>query len=430
MRFQGLAVSLGVLAFGASALAACSGMQSAGVPIAPPQAPAQQAVLQTQSAEHQVQNGAQHASPQSTPANPYPFTQGDTFNYTYNAAHSVKQPGKGLVKSSTTGTIVTTIGATTTFNGHQATDVNNVLSYTNYNNGNQVTATGTTTTDDYEAFVPTNGLLDYDLYGSTLSGSESDTNGLTRTSSQTLTYSSPFLLDRLPETKGDVWHVVPGSKYTLQSQVATTNGGVTTTETSTYARGANGSYALSLSNTNGYQDTAYQSSKGSAQDQNNGTGKNAGTTTFSAPARQNGKYVIVVVYTPPKGPQTKTDVPDWFPGNGPVDNMATDASTDLGTVKVPTKCGSTAGQQGQELREELSFIDAVKGTYNAETIDRYVVFGMGLVCVDHQRLLNTYDNRSTGALLASETFNGTQALTSETIGDLRTHGTIAGFSAR
>jgi len=403
-------------------------MQSAGVPIAPPQAPAQQAVLQTQSAEHQAQNGAQHASPQSTPANPYPFTQGDTFNYTYNAAHSVKQPGKGLVKSSTTGTIVTTIGAVTTFNGHQATDVNNVLSYTNTNNGNQVTATGTTTTDDYEAFVPTNGLLDYDLYGSTLSGSESDTTGLTRTSSDTLTYGSPFLLDRLPETKGDLWREATG--YSLQSQVATTNGGVTTTETSTYTRNPDGSYSLSLSNTNGYQDAATQNSNGSGEDQNNGTGKNAGATTFSAPARQNGKYVIVVVYTPPKGPQTTTDVPDWFPGNGPVRHLETDVTTDLGMVKVPTKCGADAGQQGQELREELSFLDAVKGTYNAETVDKYVVFGMGLVCVDRQRLLNTYDNRNTGALLASETFNGTQALTSETIGDLRTHGTIAGFSTR
>jgi len=366
-----------------------------------------------------------------TVPNPYPFTQGDQFNYSYNLTHSARKPGKPLNKSFATGTLVDTIGSNTTFNGQQAVDVSEVLSYTNTDNHHKRTGTGTNTTDDYENFVPNkSGGLNYVTYGWNLSGSSSNSDGSSSTTQQTVTYGGPFVLDILPETKNQSWK--DEAAYTLQSQTQTTKNSVTTTDTSTYTRNANGSYTRTLARTSPseptYNQTDTQNSDASGSTTNNG--KNAGTTTFSAPARQNGQYVITVTVSPASGPPTTAQVPDWFPGNGAAHHLVVDDKKDLGTATVPAKCGVAAGMISQELRESFSFLDAVNGTYNSESIDDYVVSGMGLVCIDHQRLLDTYDNLVTGQLLNQEHFNETTALTSESLQQLRTKHLIVGFGSR
>jgi hypothetical protein len=357
------------------------------------------------------------AAPVASTSNPYPFAQGDTFDYAYVATHSVKAAGKPLNQTTTTGTIVTTIGATGSFDGQQLTDVKSVLTYQTSDPHKNVTASGTTTTDRYETFAQAGSGLTFETYGGPLSGSSTNSNGASVTSSSTTTYGAPFVLDEIPEIKNANWS--EAIAYVLNAQTQTTLGGVTTTAQSTYTRNADGSYTRSLTRTTPgkatFSEQDAQNADGSGQDQNDGNGADGGTTTFSAPALVNGAYLITVARTPVSGPPVTTTVPDWFPGNGPAQALTTDQSRDLGQAQVPKKCGSTAGQTARELRETLTDLDVVRGTYNVETIDTFVVAGAGTVCIDHQRLLDTYDNRGTGQLSTAERFNETIGLSGETL---------------
>ena len=77
----------------------------------------------------------------------------------------------------------------------------------------------------------------------------------------------------------------------------------------------------------------------------------------------------------------------------------------------------------------MTALDVVNGTYNFDYIDSFVVSGEGTVCIDHQRLLDTYDNLVTGDLVKAEHFNETTSLTSESLSALRSKHVILGFGA-
>ena len=393
--------------------------------------PAGSAAGSPASLDASARRGASASAHAAGVSNPYPFAQGDSFVYAYSLTHSTKPPGKPLDKDYTTGTITTTIGGTQTFDGKQLTDVNSVFDYTNTNSTHNSTGTGTLTTDEYETFAATkSGGLDYETFGDTTSGTSSDTDGNSSVTSSTLTYGGPFLIDVLPETKSIFKEEIG---YTRTADDKTTKKGVTTDDQSSFTQNADGSYTRSITRTTPgkatYQETDTQNVGGSGEDTNNGTGATGGTTTFSAPAETGGKYFITVVYTAPSEPPTTTQVPDWFPGNGPVHHLVTDEKRDLGSVTVPTKCGASAGQAGTELRETVTALDVVNGTYNFDYIDSFVVSGEGTVCIDHQRLLDTYDNLVTGDLVKAEHFNETTSLTSESLSALRSKHVILGFGA-
>ena len=372
-------------------------------------------------------NSARHGGSTS---NPYPFAQGDTFAYAYALTHSAMPAGKPLEKDYTNGTIATTIGGQASFDGKQLTDVNAVFTYTTSDNHHKSTGSGTHTTDTFETFAAAkNGGLDYETYGNSLAGSSSNSDGSSSTTTSTQTYGGPFVFDELPEAKSASWK--DEIAYTLVSDTKTDKGGVTTDDQSSYTRNEDGSFTRSVTrSTPGsptYTEQDTQNVGGSGQDVNNGTGPTGGTTTFSAPALVNGQYAISVVYMPASGPPTTTSVPDWFPGNGAAHHLVSDERKDLGPATVPAKCAATAGQAAEELRETVTALDVVAGTYNSEYVDDYVVAGEGTVCIDHQRLLNTYDNRVTGQLLVSEHFNETTSLTSESVGQLRARHLVVGF---
>jgi hypothetical protein len=404
-------------------LAACSGT---GLPSGPSSA---LGATGTRAASTQVRAGG---AVTPSVSNPYPFTQGDTFAYAYTLTHSAKPTGKPLNKSYTTGSIATTIGSTESFDGKQLTDVNEVFTYTNTDSGHHTTGSGTLTTDEYETFATgKNGAVDYETYGDTTSGNSSNSDGSTSATTSTLTYGNAFLLDVLPETPKTTFK--EEIAYTLDSDDQTTKDGVTTNDQTSYQRNSDGSYTRSITRSapskSTFQENDQQNSDGSGQTQNNGSGPTAGTTTFSAPVESGGKYYITVVYTPPSGPATTTQVPDWFPGNGPARHLVTDEKKDLGSVSVPSKCGATAGQSAVELRESITALDVVQGWYNTETLDSYVVSGEGVVCIDHQRLLNTYDNLVTGDLMTAEHFNELTSLTSESQARLRNKHLTLGFAS-
>lgn len=364
---------------------------------------------------------ASNARAQSV-SNPYPFAQGDSFQYAYVGSHSSKPANKPLSKTSTTGTIATTIGGTVTFDGQQLTDVKSVFAYKSADPEHNLTTTGTTTTDQYETFAQAGNGLNYETYGGVIAGNSSNSNGETSTNNSTTTYGGPFILDELPEVKGAQWN--EPIAYTLNAQSQTTKGGTTTNGQSTYTRNADGSYTRTVTRTTTgkptYNEQESQSANGSGQDVNNGTGPDSGTTTFAAPAQGSGGYTISVVHTPISGPPTTTLVPDWFPGSAAAPPLVTDQRQDIGHASVPTKCGPTAGQAAQELRETLTSLDVVAGSYSTEVFDTYVVAGEGTVCIDHQRIVNVYDNRATGALISVDRFNDTTGLISESTGQAKT----------
>ena len=129
-----------------------------------------------------------------------------------------------------------------------------------------------------------------------------------------------------------------------------------------------------------------------------------------------------MVYTPGSGTPTTTVVPDWFPGNGPPGPLATELRSDLGKVAVPKECGATAGQTAVELEDKVTALDVVRGTFSQTQMQQWVVAGEGRVCTYSTELLNTYDNRVTGALLVSERFSTLTALTGESLGQFRRGG--------
>jgi hypothetical protein len=363
--------------------------------------------------------------------NPYPFAQGDVFNFDYAENISTTTGGQPAVKSSVTGTDVLTINGTESFDGGKWTELTEVLNYTDLNGSGQTTASGTETTDFYRNFVPDGKVLDYLQAGLTTAGQESESNGDTIATSTTYTYASPYLIDIVPETKGS-WN----------EDLANTQSGQTTTTTSaytevlnfTFTRNTDLSYTrqLQFAYTPGgdYTETDTLSAKGAAEDQNNFPTKNstAGTTTWAVPAKVGGKYVIAVVYTPPSGKPTTTDVPDWYPGGGAIKKLVTDTKKDTGTVKVPTQCGkAVAGQTATELVETDSYLDPEQGTYDTETQNTYVVSGEGRVCVVRSYVNDTYDNRVTGDLVTGVTGKSILNLTSESLQQLRAKREVVGF---
>jgi hypothetical protein len=368
-------------------------------------------------------NASAVASAVSGPvSNPYPFAQGDSFQYAYAASRSSERVGKPLNKTTTSGTLVTTIGGMVSFGGQQLVDVKQVLSYTDADASQKTTAAGTTSSDRYETFAQAgNGGLLYQTYGGAISGKSSNSAGDSLVSASTTTYAGPYVLDQLPEAKKATWNDLLG--YTLTAQTQATASGLTTTGQSTYTRNADGSYTRSTTHTPAGGATLTlaesQSAGGSGQEQSSGNQATAATTTFSAPAQVNGAYVITVVRTPASGAAVTTTVPDWFPGNAAAPPLATDQRIDLGQTAVPAKCGSTAGQNAMKLRELMTELDVVRGTYSSEVVDSFVVAGEGVVCIDHQRLTQAYDNRATGKLVSVERFNETIGLSGETLKQAR-----------
>jgi hypothetical protein len=236
-------------------------------------------------------------------------------------------------------------------------------------------------------------------------------------------------LDEIPEISGVSWN--PEIAFAMQSQAIVTQNSVSTTTQTNLTRNEDGSYSRtftrSVSGSPTFTQTDTQNTNGSGEDQNNGTGPTGGTTMFSAPAMKGGKYAITVVYTPPSGSPTTTIVPDWFPGNGRVVQLVTDERKDNGTVLVPTQCTASAGQKAVAIRDIFSALDVVKGTYDKQSVDSYIIAGEGRVCEITTRVLTYYDNLVTGQVLYSENFNGVDSLTTESLQQLRAHHMVVGF---
>jgi hypothetical protein len=368
-------------------------------------------------------------------SNPYPATTGDVFVFAYDESDAVKSGGTTTTTTVTGKDTVRVLG-NKSFDGQSLMQFKENLTYTDKDANGNVLSTGTNSSDRFRQFASVNGgkNIDYYSYGDRHTYVEKDADGSTLHESGLNNYgaSTPYILDILPETKGQSWNPEIGFLNTFTTKKV--KAGVTTTDTEKYTLKDDGSYERDFtSSTPGdgeFKETDIQSGDGSGSDVNNGkTISTAGSTTFSAPKKSGSKYLITVVYTPPTGSQTTTQVPDWFPGNGPPKSLVTDEREDSGTAKVPTDCGkATAGQTAELLVESYSALDIVLGTYETFTDDTYVVAGEGIVCVTESKTTNTYDNRDTGALTSAETVTSTTGLTSETLKTMLERHLTVGFA--
>jgi hypothetical protein len=415
LRFAALAAVASLSTF---ALSGCGGSPAL------PNAGGAQALGNRQS---QSSSSSNRTNPPVT--NPYPFTEGDVFNYAYNDTLTTTTSGSP-VKSYVSGTVALTIGPVETFDGQQLTQLTEVYAYTDSDSSHKTTATGTLTTEYYREFQPVNGGLDYVTFGNTTSGNESDTDGTSIVSSTSLTYDAAFLLDVIPEVKSSWADEIPNSQ---SGSTATTTSGSTETINYTFTRNSDLSYSrdtsVYLNNVYACGATDAEAKDGSGSEDNTcSKSASAGDAVFSAPAKSGGKYFIKVVFTPLSGSPTTTEVPDWFPGGGAVKKLVTDTTKDKGAVKVPKDCGkAVAGQSAVELDESSSYLDAILGTYDVAAASTYVVSGEGIVCVARKYTNNTYDNRVTGALTTSVASSSVSGLTSESLQNLRAKHLVAGF---
>jgi hypothetical protein len=391
-------------------------------PAAPPAAP-QPDVARSDSAHGDAvaEQPAAKPAPQATASNPYPVAKGDTFAYAYAAQTGVRLGSNPEQISRTAGTVTATILGSAVFNGAPHINERSVFAYTFSDDNGKTTGAGKKTTDSYKSFDAVGSSLDYDLYGSVERGASKDSTGATTTTTDTLTYAEPFVLDQLPETAGASWSDAAGS--TLDSEAIETTGSATDKTVTTSRRLADGAYSRMVdyhdAGTN-YSVTKKQSSDGSGQDQNGGSGKEAGLTVFATPVQSGSAYVIPVTYTPPGEKSVTTNVPDWYPGNGPVGPLLVAVTKDLGlSVSVPAKCGIAAGQPATRLQANRIALDVVDGTVTTHSTDRYVIPGMGVVCTVHESLIKTYDNRATGALVRTERTTEISGLTSESGPDIK-----------
>jgi hypothetical protein len=365
-------------------------------------------------------------------SNPYPFVQGDVFKYAYSETDTTKSSGSTVV-SYVDGTTVATVGPMKTFDGHKLTDFNEVYTFTDSDSGHTTTATGKETTDRFRTFATgEKSTLDYESYGDKHVLTVNDTDGDSESQTGSYTYGGAFWIDVLPETKNDSW--VEETANTQINDTTRVTSGVTDKETEKFTEQTDGSYVRDYTSQKTgegqYVETDTQDSDGSGSDVNNGkTNPTAGTTTFAAPAKVGGKYVITVVYTPPTGPPTTTEVPDWFPGHALLEKLTSDTKKDIGPKAVPSTCGkATAGQAAELLSESYLFLDVVIGKYYLDATDTYVVSGEGVACVIEKQTTDTYDNLATGALLSSETVATISGLTSETLKKLNATHEIVGFA--
>jgi hypothetical protein len=378
------AVGCTLIVGGMIALAACSGGTSSLSPAGATQA-------------QSVDRGRAPAVP-----NPYPTTVGQQSTYAYSLTLS-NSPGTTRV---TTGSITTTLVGSTTFNGNPVLDNQSVFTYSVPQPPG--TLTGTTTTDDYVNFTTAN----YFDYGHNISGSETAPT-FTDTSSNTQTYTgSPFILDIFPE-KNSNKATEPGA-YSLTASfnsIQTSNGYVSNTS-ETYNRNNDGSSTTSETITLGGNPYTYSNTINndySASETNGLPGQsNTGSTTFSAPNAGS----VTVVYTPLVGSPTTNTPPVWW-GSTPL--LSDQFKQIAAAIGVPARCHSSyTGTHSVELAETLSYVDPVNGYTDAETINRFIISGVGVACLTNTRLITYYDNRKTGNQIGTTSISVTQGLTSYT----------------
>jgi hypothetical protein len=69
----------------------------------------------------------------------------------------------------------------------------------------------------------------------------------------------------------------------------------------------------------------------------------------------------------------KVEVPDWYPGHGPLPStLYSDNYSVIGMAKAPASCGKWAGKASSEVVEEFANLDPVQGFYDTYRAEYYL----------------------------------------------------------
>ena len=268
------------------------------------------------------------------------------------------------------------------------------------------------TSDSYTATSGGNVLL----YGSVVN-TPATSNG--QSSTQTLVYATPQIVDRSPETNGASWTNEPGAQLTeafgdghSEDRTIANNG--TYTEIGT-APAPNGSGYIPVN----------------LDEQSSGAGTYAGpffglrSLTFAIGAPAGNPATVTATYQIGKKPKKTIvfHVPLWYPASPKFYAEADGIRTD---VTLPHGC--TPGAAASEVKQKISRLDTVIGYTETSERDTYAVSG-GVVCVVFADTLdNFYDWNGDTTFLIYASPNAkriSKVVTSELITTVATSGTGA-----
>jgi hypothetical protein len=353
------------------------------------------------------------AASAATLVGPYSFAVGDVFTFAYNSTTSL-QKGSGAPTVATQSYIeTTTILPPVNFayaSGHVA------KAYPFETRGSSTTSAGTLTYTEvvYRNFVTNSGVKDYLEYGYTTTSNLLRPDNVTKHLSTTRTFTTPFLLDQLPEKSNATWKQPIDFKDVINDYYSHPTGpGDTNILQSTTTRSADGSYIDSGMDFD-VPFTIVQKPNGTGT-LTIGPASTPEQWEFGLP-KSSGKGEIIPVIVSFVGKTGFNSVPDWFPGHGsPANPLTTLSMADKGTQAVPAGCGKYAGKPSTLLQLTYDQLSPVGGYTFQETDDFYVISNVGRVCVTKAYTKTNYDQKVTGKVISVDTFSSTAGLVSETL---------------
>jgi hypothetical protein len=259
------------------------------------------------------------------------------------------------------------------------------------------TSTTTTTTDSIEQETASAALL--------FSMRSTDSNNNTIAT----TYSTPQLIDELPETAGQAWGPNDPAATIAESFADGTSSSRTVNADGTYTETDNGPSNTNASITVNADGSGVYDVYGSYE------------LIYAAPANNN---IVLNVYVPPPAPgplpaPTKTrNIPQWFPIPVTLDR---DTFVDNGPQTFTQACtipaSVTTATQGDQIVETLVTTDPVLGYTDARTTTSYDVAGLGQVCIVITDTLKSYYDYSQDTTRADYQTTDGNPLQTQTIGE-------------
>lgn len=224
---------------------------------------------------------------------------------------------------------------------------------------------------------------------------------------------SNAILDMIPEMASAAWN-----NNAAETLVATDPDGVSVTQTVN----ATGSYTETIADPVIGNTTATENNDGSGTVNSpsiaffgsGGTGTNISIAAVSA----NTITITVtgVGYAPPQ-PSAVLHLTAWYAASP---TLATDHFTDMGMSAMPAGCdAATFGANGMHLREVKTRLDTIFGANETETIDTWVVPGVGPACIQTNDSTNMFYDFTGQSFTFTDIFGSTPAqttTTAETIG--------------
>jgi len=192
-------------------------------------------------------------------------------------------------------------------------------------------------------------------------------------------------VDQLPEALGQTWD---------NGAAGTLNGTNPDGSTATQTTNPDGSYIETDMNIAGTTTIAEKNDLSGTETAPTTAFFGCGTATMFAVATPNPSGIPITVSSvgcapaPTPAPQSFVLTPNWYPVPP---NLASDMTSDMGSSSIPTGCASTAfGTAGNDLHEVKTRLDTVLGDTDKETIDTWVAFGPGPLCVQLTDVFKIY----------------------------------------